>query len=222
MNLFARVFCFNDMSYKHIRKDYQKSVFDFDSAQSNPVDQFRLWLNDAIESGIPDANAMCLSTVDKIGHPHSRMVLLKEANQDGIVFFTNYRSAKSIDIEFNPHVALNFYWCELERQVRIEGTAKKLSRDLCVDYFDSRPINSRISAIISLQSEIIPSKQILEEQIEYYKNNPDQIHCPEHWGGFIVQPLSFEFWQGRGDRLHDRLKYFSKDSNHWIREILAP
>lgn len=211
------------MSYKHLRKDYTKSSFSFEAASTDPIIQFKLWLDEAVHSGIPDANAMCLSTMNAKGFPSSRFVLLKEVNDQGIVFFTNYRSQKAQDIEKTPQVALNFYWMEMERQVRIQGTATKISREESIQYFDSRPLNSRISSIVSPQSSVIESKKFLEDRVEFLKLQPESIQCPEYWGGYQVKPDMFEFWQGRGDRFHDRLRYsWNQDSFIWSKEILAP
>ncbi|HMW37910.1 MAG: pyridoxamine 5'-phosphate oxidase [Saprospiraceae bacterium] len=211
------------MSYQHLRKDYKKSAFSFEEAPEQPLELFRIWLDDAIEAGLPDANAMCLSTVDQHNRPSSRYVLLKELNSEGIIFFTNYNSIKARDIEINPQVALCFYWMALERQLRVEGVASKISRQESVLYFDSRPFESRISAIVSPQSQVIPNKKILEEKIPYYQSNPAEVQCPEHWGGYLIRPSMIEFWQGRGSRLHDRLRYARVRSDIvWKRDILAP
>jgi pyridoxamine 5'-phosphate oxidase len=211
------------MSYQHLRKDYNRSSFSFEKAPDQPLDLFRNWLDDAIEAGLPDANAMCLATVDRHNRPSSRYVLLKELNSEGVIFFTNYNSIKSQDIDANPQVALCFYWMELERQLRLEGTATKISREESVLYFDSRPFESRISAIVSPQSQVIPDKKALEEKIPYYQSHPSEVQCPPHWGGYLVKPSMIEFWQGRGSRLHDRLRYQTNGTDgSWEKSVLAP
>lgn len=211
-----------DMSYQHLRKDYVRSSFSFEEARPSPLEQFRIWLDDAIALGLQDANAMCLSTVGPGNRPSSRFVLLKEINSDGIVFFTNYESRKAREMEANPWVALNFYWMELERQVRMEGRVGRIGQEESAMYFDSRPFNSRISSIVSPQSRPIVDKAELEQKISQYQEHPELVRCPEYWGGYLVVPDCFEFWQGRGDRLHDRLQYRPDGQGGWQRTILAP
>lgn len=210
------------MNYKHLRKDYVKSIFDFSKVNENPLEQFRIWLDDAVANQIDDANAMCLSTVNRKGQPSSRFVLLKELTSEGIIFFTNYNSRKAQEMESNPNIALNFYWKELERQVRIEGIVVKTDHEDSKQYFTSRPISSQISALSSPQSQIIQSKIVLEEKVKYYESHLDEVQCPEHWGGYLVIPHKMEFWQGRSNRLHDRLEYQLGKNKIWQRNILAP
>ncbi|MCC6815307.1 MAG: pyridoxamine 5'-phosphate oxidase [Saprospiraceae bacterium] len=210
------------MNYKNIRKDYQKHIFDTNEALEDPIDQFKIWFEEAIKAGIEDVNAMNLATVGPNGRPSSRMVLLKELTQTGIIFFTNYLSRKGQEIIKNPYCSVCFYWKDLERQVRMEGILEKLDRKDSVNYFDSRPLDSRISAIVSAQSEIIPNKKILEDKIEELNLSTDKVICPEHWGGLHLIIDRAEFWQGRPNRLHDRVAYQLNSKGMWDRVLLAP
>lgn len=191
-----------------LRMDYRKSELLEKDVDPNPIHQFRIWFDNAMNAEIAEPNAMCLSTVygDK---PDSRIVLLKAIKEDGFVFFTNYHSSKGIQIEANPNVALNFVWLELERQVRINGVISKISKEDSDHYFYSRPVESQIGAIVSAQSERLNSREDLEKAMaealaKYSKEKPVR---PSHWGGYIVKPTEIEFWQGRSSRLHDRLQY---------------
>ncbi len=171
---------------------------------SHPIDFFKSWLEDAIEKKILQPNSMCLSTYSEQVGLSSRIVLLKEIKKGGFIFFTNYQSEKSRSIDGSEDVALNFLWIELNRQVRIKGKAFKISREKSVEYFNSRPEDSRIAAIASCQSEKLKSREDLELKFQEIKNLGD-YSCPEHWGGFEVRPYFFEFWQGHQNRLHDRV-----------------
>lgn len=192
-------------------------------ADPDPFVQFHLWLTQAVESEIEDASAMMLSTVNAMGIPSSRMVLLKEADKDGLVFFTNHTSRKGEEMSINPQVALLFYWKELERQVRIGGMVRRISREESETYYYSRPRESQISAMISPQSMSITDREWLElrweEASQSYQENPPPF--PERWGGYRVIPVEFEFFQGREHRLHDRLRYL-KQGESWHIERLAP
>ena len=211
-------------SISDIRRDYMLKSFDETHASSNPFDQFRDWWEEATSADIDEVNAMTLATVDGNGKPAARIVLLKGYTHDGFVFFTNYESAKGQDLAINPNAALLFFWKELERQIRIEGTVEKIDPADSDAYFHSRPAGSRIGAWVSPQSKVIPDRSFLENNYhELVKKYPDEntVPRPPHWGGFIVKPESFEFWQGRSSRLHDRLKY-TKTKEGWNRERLAP
>lgn len=190
---------------------------------ANPIDLFTWWFSDWKGVGRPDANAMTLVTADPEGKPGARIVLLKDVEDGSFVFFTNYNSKKGRDITVNPNVSLLFYWPEHERQVRIDGVALRLSRDENVAYFNQRPFESRVGAISSPQSEVIPSRESLEqkyqENLKRFENASPE--CPEHWGGYRVHPEAIEFWQGRANRLHDRLCY-SAEGEIWKLERLAP
>ena len=207
-----------------IRKDYQLASLDEASTAANPIDQFEHWWEDAIQSNIDEVNAFVLSTVNANGTPSSRVVLLKGFTPEGFVFFTNYESNKGKEIEANPNVAMNFFWKELERQVRITGTIQKVSTDESEKYFHSRPIGSQVGAWTSPQSKVIPNRAYLEDlmafNLEKYKEG--NVPLPPHWGGYIVHPTSIEFWQGRSSRLHDRLLYTLNANHSWTKERLAP
>lgn len=211
-------------SISDIRRDYMLKSFDESHAAVDPIDQFKVWWEEATSADIDEVNAMTLATVDGNGKPAARIVLLKGYTHDGFVFFTNYESAKGQDLAFNPNAALLFFWKELERQIRIEGTVEKIDPADSDAYFHSRPAGSRIGAWVSPQSKVIPDRSFLENNYnELVKKYPDEnaVPRPPHWGGYIVKPESFEFWQGRSSRLHDRLKY-TKTMGGWNRERLAP
>jgi pyridoxamine 5'-phosphate oxidase len=211
-------------SIADIRTDYKLHSLDESSAAPDAFEQFTRWWDEAIKSAIDEVNAMTLATATPDGIPSARIVLLKGYDENGFVFFTNYNSEKGKDIADNPHAALLFFWKELERQVRIEGTVEKLDARSSDEYFASRPTGSRIGALASPQSEKIESRDVLEKkytEIEF-RYSTDPIPRPAHWGGYTVKPLSFEFWQGRPSRLHDRLLYTKQNDTGWIINRLAP
>ncbi|MBV5348553.1 pyridoxamine 5'-phosphate oxidase [bacterium] len=208
---------------RDLRTNYQKSELSEDSISPDPFKQLEDWLKSAIEEGNPESTAMVLSTVDSKGHPESRVVLLKEVNSEGLVFFTNYNSKKGRQITANPNVAVNFFWSKTERQVRIKGVAKRIPEESSVNYFKSRPFDSQLGAWASPQSQIIENRQILEANFSLYQKyfQDQEIIKPPHWGGFLIRPEYFEFWQGRSNRLHDRFE-FCLSGNVWIINRLAP
>ena len=214
-------------SMKYIYKkriNYSKGIIDPKIAESNPLDFFILWLKDAIDCKlIEEPNAMNLSTFEDDGFPRSRIVLLKDFSKKGLTFFTNYNSKKSISIRKNDKVGLSFFWPPLERQIIIKGKAKKISSDLSKKYFYSRPKRSQIASIISPQSEVIPDRNFLDERVQELKNKyrGKTIPMPDYWGGIVVTPFEIEFWQGRPDRLHDRIS-FKLLNNEWKGQRLAP
>ena len=210
-------------SIADIRTDYRmKQLLEVDAA-TDPYAQFGHWWLDAVESKIEEVNAMTLATANAEGYPSARIVLLKGYDRNGFVFFTNYNSQKGQDIAANPKACLLFFWKELERQVRIDGNIEKISAKDSEEYFQSRPVGSRIGAWCSPQSSVIANRSILENNVEHYSNkfNAQEVPRPEHWGGYIVKPTSIEFWQGRSSRLHDRLRYTAIENN-WKIERLAP
>ena len=211
------------MNINDLRINYNKSSINFDDFCSDPKEMFKVWFNEALTLKISEPNAFVLSTVSEQKIPSSRIVLLKEVNSKGFVFFTNYLSQKSKDINMNPFVSLNLYWPDLERQVRISGKAKKISRAETEKYFNTRPNKSKIGAIISNQSEEISFDFCFDNEIKKHKDKLEDstISCPVNWGGYCVFPLSYEFWQGRPSRLHDRLSYILNDDN-WKVSRLSP
>ena len=194
------------------------------SSAAFPMDQFEHWWEDAIQSNIDEVNAFVLSTIGLDGVPAGRVVLLKGFTPEGFIFFTNYESNKGKEIEANPIVSMNFFWKELERQVRIAGKIKKVSTEESEKYFHSRPFGSQVGAWTSPQSQVIPNRTYLEnlmnEHLEKYKEG--NVPLPPHWGGYIIQPTNIEFWQGRSSRLHDRLKYTLNEDHSWTKVRLAP
>lgn len=206
-----------------IRKEYKlRSLLEKD-VDADPIRQFQQWWNEAMLSNIEEPNAMALATCDKHGKPSARIVLLKGLSNEGFVFFTNYESRKGKELNENPFASLVFFWKELERQIRIEGTVKKLTKKESDDYFLLRPEESRIGAWSSPQSEVIKNREVLEKMFEKYTRHfyDGTILRPPHWGGYKVKPSVIEFWQGRPNRLHDRLRYSVKNKK-WIIERLAP
>jgi len=206
----------------NIRKDYKlKSLLEED-VKKDPIEQFSVWWDEAINSDITEVNAMTVATCTPDGIPSARILLLKNFTNEGFIFFTNYLSAKGTTLLKNPHAALVFFWKELERQVRIEGTVSKVSEEESDAYFKSRPIGSRIGAWASPQSTPIAGRHIIEENVKKYTEQfGEEIPRPPHWGGFIVKPSKVEFWQGRSSRLHDRILY-TRLNNEWSIERLAP
>lgn len=206
-----------------IRKDYSLNSLDEKHVDENAIMQFDRWFNEAINSEIDEVNAMTLATVSADGKPHARIVLLKGFDAKGFVFFTNYNSNKGKNLAENTNAALVFFWKELQRQVRIEGVAAKVSAQESDEYFFSRPEGSRIGAWASPQSEIIESRHLLDEKVaEYSAAFGNDIPRPPHWGGYRLKPAVIEFWQGRTNRLHDRIRYLKLENNNWKIERLAP
>jgi pyridoxamine 5'-phosphate oxidase len=192
--------------------------------ERDPIKQFEAWWTDAINSELPEVNAMTLATSSADGLPSARIVLLKGFSEAGFQFYTNYESFKGRQLLENPRACLVFFWKELERQVRITGLVEKLSSKNSDDYFNSRPPGSRIGAWASPQSEVIKNSEWLDQQVDHYKlrYSGDDIPRPPHWGGYLVRPVTIEFWQGRPNRLHDRLQYTLQENGGWIIERLAP
>ncbi len=206
-----------------IRTDYRLHTLEENEVTKDPLEQFSKWWKEALASEIGEVNAMTLATATPEGLPSARIVLLKSFDENGFVFFTNYTSAKGSQLERNPHAALVFFWKELERQVRIEGTAEKTDDKESDAYFLSRPAGSRLGAWASPQSRIITGRKVLEENMERYTLQFEgNIPRPVFWGGYLVRPSSIEFWQGRSNRLHDRIRYQKSEKGDWIIRRLAP
>jgi len=211
------------MDIKNLRLNYKKSTIDFKNLDENPINYFVNWFEDAFKINKQEANACVLSTISSDNCPSSRVVLLKEVNENGFTFFTNYQSSKAKDIISNPNVSLNFYWPELERQVRIKGIARKIAINESDSYFASRPRDSQMGAWLSDQSKVIGLDYNFMDTLNCLESKfKDKVVTrPLHWGGYCVVPVKVEFWQGRPSRLHDRLVY-EIDENKWIVNRLAP
>jgi pyridoxamine 5'-phosphate oxidase len=207
-----------------IRKDYQLQTLQEDEVADDPFKQFGSWWDEAFKSEIDEVNAMTLATADQDGMPSARIVLLKAFDEKGFVFFTNYNSQKGIQLTQNNRACLVFFWKELERQVRISGFAEKISTEENIAYFNSRPDGSKIGAWASPQSLVVAGKAWLKETFDYYMERfkHGEIPKPPHWGGYRVTPVKIEFWQGRPNRLHDRIQYTKQPDGTWKIERLAP
>ena len=205
-----------------LRKSYERAELNESASHAQPLQQFQQWLDEAISAQVPEPNAMTLATVGSDLRPSTRVVLIKECDARGIVWYTNYASRKGRELAGNPYAALQFHWVELERVVRIEGVVERVSEAESDAYFDSRPLDSRIGAWASPQSQVISGRGVLGANAAKYGAqfllNPPR---PPHWGGFLLRPQSWEFWQGRKSRLHDRLHY-RQSGDAWVRERLAP
>ena len=213
-----------DKNLHDYRKSYEKGSLTEDTVLENPLEQFATWFVDAEKTPtVEEPNAMTLSTVDTQGVPKARVVLLKEFTQEGFVFYTNYTSGKAQAIAQNNKVCISFFWPSLERQIIITGMAVKISEEKSIAYFNKRPRESQLGAVVSDQSTSIDSREALEEKLldleKQYQTKP--IIKPAHWGGYLIQPTSYEFWQGRSSRLHDRIKY-TKINNSWNIGRLQP
>lgn len=213
------------MSLEDLREDYRLATLDESVCETNPIQQFAKWFAEAKSSRLKEPNAMTLATSTLDGRPSARIVLLKEFSDSGFYFYTNYGSQKGRECETNPHVALTFFWAELERQVRVEGTAGRVSSEKSEAYFRSRPRGSKIGAWVSNQSELIENRAVLERRlaaIETRFQNSDDIPPPGYWGGYCVKPERIEFWQGRSSRLHDRILYTRDGELGWSIGRLSP
>lgn len=206
-----------------LRYDYSSKTFDEKDALRNPLTQFDVWMNEALQSEVMEPNAFVLSTVDSMSKPSSRIVLLRGYDENGFVFFTNYNSRKGDNMDVNQHVCLNFFHQSLERQIRIEGVVQKIDTAASDDYFNGRPLGSRLGAWASNQSEKIASREVLEnKQKELEEKFADgNVTRPPHWGGYVCKPNYYEFWQGRNSRLHDRIVYECAN-NQWQIARLSP
>lgn len=207
------------------RKSYEKSALLETTIKENPMEQFQKWFYEVeATDGLDEPNAMTVSTIGLDGFPKNRVVLMKKYTHEGFIFYTNYDSEKGRAIAANPSLCLSFFWPNMERQVIIKGTAEKLAENLSDGYFESRPVGSQLGAVVSNQSEVIGSREVLEKELEALEKKYEgkEIPRPSNWGGFLVRPVSIEFWQGRPNRLHDRIRYTLQDDYNWKIERLAP
>jgi len=215
---------FTAMSIADIRREYARARLDEAHVSPDPVVEFDRWFSQAQEAKALEPNAMTLATATRAGAPSARIVLLKGYDERGFVFFTDYRSQKGTELEQNPQASLVFFWPELERQVRITGTVERTSAQESEAYFRSRPRGSRLGAWVSHQSRVIPSRAQLESGLREVEERfpTDDVPLPPHWGGYRLRPEKVEFWQGREDRLHDRIRYMRKKNGGWQVERLSP
>jgi len=211
-------------SVADLRRDYTYEVLSETNADSNPFKQFHTWFNQALVAGLPEPNAMTLATANSEGQPSARIVLLKDYDEQGFVFYTNYQSHKGQQLLENPWGALVFWWAQLERQVRIEGRVEKVAPSESDAYFQSRPPASQLAAWASPQSQVIENRQVIDQRLQQLQEEyaGKEVTRPPHWGGFRVVPVEIEFWQGRPSRLHDRLLYRHNKDDSWGIQRLSP
>lgn len=212
------------MSISDLRREYTLSGLHERDLDPSPFKQFERWFQQALSAELLDATAMTLATSSREGKPSARIMLLKDFDEKGFVFFTNYESRKGRELDENPYAAIVFFWAEFERQVRIDGRVSRISREESAEYFHSRPIGSQLGAWASHQSKVIDAPELLEDQLNQFetqfKGKP--IPMPAFWGGLLLSPETIEFWQGRPNRLHDRLRYTLQQDGSWLIERLSP
>lgn len=213
------------LNINDLRAEYSNQRMEKSDISSNPIDQFSSWFEEAMKAAIPEPNAFTLATTNSKGLPSARVVLLKELNEKGFVFFTNYGSRKAQDLDYCPHAAMVFLWLELQRQVRIEGQVEKISVQESEAYFQSRPKGSQIGAWASPQSQVVENRSVLDAEVEKLSQqyaDREHLPLPPFWGGYLVKPYRIEFWQGRVSRLHDRFEYLLEEDQRWKIQRLAP
>lgn len=207
------------------RRSYEKKELLENKTPGNPMELFQTWFYEVEKTGgVEEANAMTVSTIGLDGYPKNRVVLLKKYTHEGFIFYTNYHSEKGKAIALNPNICLSFFWPVMERQVIVKGVAEKVAENLSDGYFESRPDGSKLGALASAQSEVVSGREELEEELKRMEEEfrGKEIPRPHHWGGYMVKPVSIEFWQGRPNRLHDRIRYTLKNKLDWKKERLAP
>ncbi|MDP5107760.1 MAG: pyridoxamine 5'-phosphate oxidase [Candidatus Nanopelagicales bacterium] len=208
--------------FESLRISYEQGELNESDVNHNPIQQFNIWLQEAIANLVSEPNAMVLATANKNGEPSARNVLLKSADEKGFIFFSNKQSDKAKDLAENPQATLLFSWLSQHRQVIVKGKVSEISREESNEYFQTRPYGSRISAWVSNQSQVIKNREVLEQKVkEFMDKYPEEVPMPDYWGGYILKPESVEFWQGRPSRLHDRIR-FTKKENSWIIERISP
>ncbi len=208
--------------FESLRISYEQGELNESDVNHNPIQQFNIWLQEAITNLVSEPNAMVLATANKNGEPSARNVLLKSADEKGFIFFSNKQSDKAKDLAENPQATLLFSWLSQHRQVIVKGKVSEISREESNEYFQTRPYGSRISAWVSNQSQVIKNREVLEQKVkEFMEKYPEEVPMPDYWGGYILKPESVEFWQGRPSRLHDRIR-FTKKENSWIIERISP
>ena len=208
--------------FESLRISYEQGELNESDVNHNPIQQFNIWLQEAIANLVSEPNAMVLATANKNGEPSARNVLLKSADERGFIFFSNKQSDKAKDLAENPQATLLFSWLSQHRQVIVKGKVSEISREESNEYFQTRPYGSRISAWVSNQSQVIKNREVLEQKVkEFMEKYPEEVPMPDYWGGYILKPESVEFWQGRPSRLHDRIR-FTKKENSWIIERISP
>ncbi len=212
------------MDLAHMRREYTQKGLDVDDLRDDPFEQFDLWFNQACDAGVLEPNAFSLATAGEDMQPSVRTVLLKYFDKEGLVFFTNYESKKAVDLEQNPKAGALFPWLGLERQVKIEGGVEKLDKTASLKYFLSRPRGSQLGAWVSKQSSVISTRKLLEQKMEEVKRRfkEGKVPIPDFWGGYRIVPRRFEFWQGRENRLHDRMQYGLEQDGSWSIRRLSP
>lgn len=212
------------MNIAELRREYTMAGLTEADLAADPIDQFQKWFDEALKAGIIEPNAMVLATATLTGLPSSRAVLLKRVDRDGFTFFTNYESRKARELAENPHASLTFPWFALERQVIVTGVTTEVSREKSADYFKMRPRGSRLGAWVSTQSQVIPDRKYLETRLRELETKfpGEEIPLPPSWGGYLLRPNEIEFWQGRPNRLHDRLRYTRQSNNSWRIDRLSP
>lgn len=214
-----------DKDLSNYRKSYEKGALLKSNVPENPLELFQKWFYEVDNSeGIDEANAMTVSTIGKDGYPKNRVVLMKRYTYEGFIFYTNYLSEKGKAIDENPNVCISFFWHQAERQIIIKGTAEKIAENLSDGYFESRPKGSQLSALVSKQSEIVESREVLDEALNTLEQEYEgkDVERPEYWGGYLVRPTEVEFWQGRANRLHDRIRYKLQEDYYWKIDRLSP
>ena len=212
------------LDFAALRKEYTKAELTIESVNREPLAQFLAWLDEALASSVNEPTAMVLATCSALGRPSSRVVLLKGIDEEGFIWYTNYLSRKGAELDVNPHASLLFFWPELERQVRIEGIVAKVTQEQSTEYFHSRPFDSQVGAAASPQSQVVPSREFLEDLFTLTHaaaTKAQRVEKPPHWGGYKLVPTTIEFWQGRPSRMNDRIRYH-KEEDLWVIERLAP